>query len=445
MDDEEEEEPQAPGNRVACPVCGALNLDFADKCVKCGFPLTIQCANCHEMVPTETGVCPHCGADLPLPQKLSAVREREAKEEETYRQGLAYMEDGRYQEAKEILEELLVVKPGHLEALHNLGMACARLGLRDEARRHWEQVQQINPEYPDIQKDLDSLLTPQDRRRIAREKKKAEPHPKKQREAPKGESSSDGLALTWEEPKKEELPPVAEMMGGVEAFLYVLMIGLVVGVAYALMQPAGLKPDLLIPIAKQTGVIVLVLFLFWIVQGLLLRLLSLIFKGRGKMGGYMASSAHFLMPFFLLIFPIVLSIPAIIIRLPNPIPGFLKLVVVENVVAGVDLTLPWVAFGGIALLWGILALVRGVGRAGGMAFWKGLVVGLAALVIAAAVVGGLAYVGYTMAEQVGMLDDLGLVPATITPTPTVTPMPTATPTPPVTPTVAPAVAPSPTP
>jgi Flp pilus assembly protein TadD len=441
FEDEEDEEPQAPGNRIPCPVCAALNYDFADKCVKCGFPLTIQCANCGEVVPTETGLCPHCGADLPLPQKLSAIREREAQEESSYRQGLAYMEDGRYQEAKEIFEEILVVNPGNVEVLYNLGISCSRLGLSDEARKYWEEVQQINPEYPDIQKDLDSLLSAQDRRRIAREKKKEEARTKKKRGTDKGPASA-GQSLVWEEPKTEDRPVAEEEMGGFESFLYILMVGLVIGVAYALNRPSetpGLTTERIVLILKQTGVIVLVLFVFWIVLGLLSRLLSLVFKGRGKMNGYMASSAHFLMPFFLLIIPIVLNIPLIVARLPETIRAWLEYVLVENVLGDLDLSLPWAVFGGLALLWGLFGLLRGISRVGRMAFWKGLLVGLVALAIAVVAVGGLAYFGYTTAESMGYLDLLGLGPVTITPTPTVAPVPTAVPTP--LPTLAPTVAP----
>lgn len=425
-DEEDEEDVQAPANRVSCPVCGALNLDFADKCVKCSFPLTIVCPGCGQTVPTETGVCPSCRADLPLPRKLSAVREREAQEEDTYRQGLTYMEEGRYQEAKEVLEELLLANPGNVEALHNLGLTCARLGLRDEARRHWEQVQQIQPEYPDIQKDLDSLLTPQDRRRIAREKKQEAARQKKPRPA-KGREAAGEVSVVWEEPKKEDVPVAEEEMGGLEAFLYLLMVGLVLGVAYALNGPAataGFTQERVLRILKQAGVIVVFLFLFWIVLGILTRLLSLVFKGRGKMSGYMGSSVHFLMPLFLLILPIVLSIPAIVAWLPSPIPDGLKMVVVENVLGEMDLTLPWVVAGGLALLWGFLALVRGVSRVGRMAWWKGLLVSVVALALTAAAVGGLAYLAYTTAESMGYLDLVGLGPETITPTPAVTPGPT---------------------
>jgi len=311
------------------------------------------------------------------------------------------------------------------EALHNLGMACARLGLRDEARRYWEEVQQINPEYPDIQQDLDSLLTAKDRRQIAREKKK-EARAKKKRQSKKDASASEGQSLMWEAPQPEEgdKPVAEEEMSGLESFLYILMVGLVMGVAYALNRPAtaeGFTTDRLIVIAKQTGVIVLILFLFWIVLGLLSRLLSLIFRGRGKMGGYMASGARFLMPFFLLIFPIVLNIPGIVLRLPETIRLWLEMAILEGLPGDLTLTLPWVVFGVLALLWGFFVLVRGISRVGRMALWKGLIVGLVALAITVAAIGGLAYFGYTTAESMGYLDLLGLGPETITPTPTPTP------------------------
>jgi hypothetical protein len=304
-------------------------------------------------------------------------------------------------------------------------MACARLGLRDEARRYWEEVQQINPEYPDIEQDLDSLLSAKDRRRIAREKKK-EARDKKNRRAEKGASIPEGQALMWEapQPEEEDRPVIEEEMGGLESFLYILMVGLVIGVAYALNRPAaaeGFTNDRLILIAKQTGVIVFMLFLFWIVVGLLSRLLSLIFRARGKMGGYMAIGARFLMPFFLLIIPIVLNIPGIVLRLPETIHPWLEMVILAGLPGDLTLTLPWAIFGGLALLWGLFALVRGISRVGRMALWKGLIVGLVALVITVAAVGALAYFGYTTAESMGYLDLLGLGPETTTPTPTPTP------------------------
>lgn len=412
------EEPRAPENRVPCPQCGALNYDFADKCVKCGFPLTIQCLNCGEVVPTESGICPHCGTDLPLPRKLGAVREREEKLEEAYRQGLAYLEEGRFQEAKESLEQVIAISPGHVEALHNLGIACQKLGHTAEARQYWEEVQRLNPDYPDIQRDLDSLLSPQDRRRLAKQRKKGEPQPRKKPAAEKKEPAEDqGLVFEIEAPPQPEPPAPEEEMAGLEILLYVLLVGLVIGVAYALNRPSavvGLPPERVVGILKQSGVIVVLLLVFWIVLGILARLLSKVFKGRGTTGGYMASSARFLMPFFLLILPIVLEIPLLVERLPESIRPWLK-----QFPAGSPLEFmpppPWLIFGALALFWGLFALVRGVSRVGRMALWKGLLVGIVALAIAVAVVGGLAYLGYTTLQGLGYMDMLGFGPA---PTPT---------------------------
>lgn len=437
--EQEEEGPQAPENRVSCPACGALNFDFADKCVKCGFPLTVQCVNCGGMVPTETGVCPRCGSDLPLPRKLGAVRDREVRVEDTYRQGLAFMGEQRYQEAKEALEEALVITPDHIEALHNLGLACARLGLRDEARRHWEKVQELNPGYPDIQRDLDSLLSPAERRKLAQGKKRGEPKPKKKREAEQAAQKGTGQSLMWEaKPEPEEEKPVPEEeMGGFESFVYVLVVGLVAGVGYALGRP-GLSAARLMVIVKQTVVIVAGLLIFWIILGIFARLLSLVFRGRGVTSGYMASSARFLLPFSLLIFPIVLSIPKVVDLMPEAIRPWLKGFPAGSALQGLP-ALPWLIFGGLALFLGLFALVRGASRVGRMALWKGLIVGLLALVITAAVVGGLAYLGYTVVQNLGYLDAIGFGPE---PTPTPTPAPTPTPT--AVPTPAPTAGPTPT-
>ncbi len=412
------EEPQPHGSRVPCPQCGTLNYDFADRCIKCGFPLTIQCLNCGEIVPTERGICPHCGTDLPLPRKLGAVREREEKLEEAYRQGLADLEEGRYQEAKESLEQVIAISPGHVEALHNLGLACAKLGQAAEARQYWEEVQRLNPDYPDIQRDLDSLLSPQERRRLAKQRKKGEPTPRKKPAAEKKEpAEGQGLLVEIEAPPQPEPPVPEEEMGGLEILLYVLMVGLVIGVAYALNRPStvtGLPPERIARILKQSGVITALLLAFWIVLGILTSLLSKVFKGRGAMGGYMASSARFLMPFFLLILPIVLGIPLLVERLPESIRPWLKQFPAGSPLESLPPP-PWLLFGALALFWGLFALVRGVSRVGRMAMWKGFLVSIVALVIAVAIVGGGGYLGYTMLEGLGYMDVLGFGPE---PTPT---------------------------
>ena len=428
-----EEKPAA--NRVPCPACGALNFDFATECVRCGFPFAIVCPSCNELVPTETGLCPRCGKELPLPRKMPAVREREAQVEESYRQGLAWMEKKRYQEAKVAFEEALALDPNHVEARYNLGLACARLGLRDEARRHWEEVQQRQPDYPDIQKDLDSLLPPRERRRLLRERKKAEAPARK-----KGEPARPaGQTLLADfERKMEEKPVPEEETGGVEALIYVLLVGLVLGVALALgrMPPGALTPGLpserVISIAKQSGVIAAIVVLFWIVSGLLARLLSRVFKAGGKMGGYMVCASRFLMPFFLLILPIVLSIPLLMNSLPEVVRPYLQQPISLSPLGQLP-PLPWLACGGLALFWGLFSLVRGIGRVGRMALWKGFLVGIVALLLAMVLIGVLVYGGYTRLQGTTYLEMLGFAPWTETPTPTSTTLPTPSPTPPVTP------------
>lgn len=428
-----EEKPAA--GRVPCPACGALNFDFATECVRCGFPFAVVCPSCNELVPTETGFCPRCGKELPLPRKLPAVREREEQVEESYRQGLAWMEKKRYQEAKVAFEEALALDPNHVEARYNLGLACARLGLRDEARRHWEEVQQRQPDYPDIQKDLDSLLPPRERRRLLKERKKAEaPARKKGKPArPAGQT-----LLADFERKMEEKPVPEEETGSVEALIYVLLVGLVLGVALALgrLPPGALTPGLpsarMIAIAKQSGVIAAIVVLFWIVSGLFARLLSRIFKAGGKTGGYMVCAARFLMPFFLLILPMVLSIPLLVNSLPEAVRPYLQQPVSLPPLGQLP-PLPWLVCGGLALFWGLFSLVRGIGRVGRMALWKGFLVGMATLLLAVALIGALVYGGYSRLQGTTYLEMLGFAPWTETPTPTSTTLPTPSPTPPVTP------------
>ncbi len=427
----EEERPAA--GRVPCPACGALNFDFATECVRCGFPFAIVCPSCNELVPTETGFCPRCGKELPLPRKMPAVREREAQVEESYRQGLAWMEKKRYQEAKVAFEEALALDPNHVEARYNLGLACARLGLRDEARRHWEEVQRRQPDYPDIQKDLDSLLPPRERRRLLKERRKAEAPVRK-----KGEPARPaGQTLLAEfERKMEEKPVPEEETGGAEALIYVLLVGLVFGVALALGRlplgalAPGLLPERIVAIAKQSGVIAAIVVLFWILSGLLARLISRIFKAGGKLGGYMVCAARFLMPFFLLILPIVLSIPLLVNSLPEVIRPYLQQPIPLPPLGQLP-PLPWLVCGGLALFWGLFAWVRGIGRVGRMALWKGFLVGMVTLILAVALIGAFAYGGYTRLQSTGYLDMLGFAPWEETPTPT--PATTPSPTPPVTP------------
>ncbi len=445
-EEEEEEEPVVPENRVPCPACGALNFDFATECAKCRFPFAMMCPSCGELVPTETGFCPNCDAQLPLPMKLDTVVEREMQLDDAYRDGLAFMEQKRYQEAKVALEEVLAQNPGHLEALYNLGRACAELGLREEARGYWEEVRSRQPDYPSVEKDLLSLLSAKERRLLAREKKKQAEAERKKRTA---DTRPIGQSLIYEYEKQMEpaLPVPEEDMGSLEAFLYVLLVGLVVGVAYALnlqpeIIPARLTADYILQIVKQAGVVAVILILFWIILTVSTRLLSLIFKGRGQMNGYAASTSRFLLPFFLLILPIVLGIPQIVNALPEVIRPWLRDPLQIPPVGDLP-PLPWLVFGAICLFAGLFYYVRGASRVARISLWKGFLVGIVALAVACAAVYGL----YVLVDSQGylelMTERLGLGPQTPTPqgtpaptpqgTPVPTPEGTVVPTPPVTP------------
>ncbi|MGC8873587.1 MAG: tetratricopeptide repeat protein, partial [Chloroflexia bacterium] len=315
---EEEVEAVPPGDRVACPACGTLNFDFATECVKCGFPFAITCPECSELVATDTGFCPQCGAQLPLPAKLPAVRAREAEIENAYRRGLALLKEKRYQEAKEALEQVIAQDPHHVEAYYNLGVACARLGLRDEARQHWQMVQQLQPDHPYVQQELDSLLSPRERRRLALERRRAEQEAQKKARAKRGQRPGQTLLYEYEQ-KLAEKPAPEEEVSGLESFLYILLVGIILGVSYALNPQAyGLQPLLenAPGILEQTLLVVILVFLAWLVLGLVARLLSLIFRARGRTSAYMVCSSHLLMPFFLLSVPIALYLPPVTARLP---------------------------------------------------------------------------------------------------------------------------------
>ncbi len=425
--EEEEEEPQAPppGERVACPACGALNFDFATECVKCGFPFALTCPECNELVPTDTGFCPHCGAQLPLPTKLPAVLAREAEIEDAYRRGLTLLKEKRYQEAKEAFEQAIAQDPHHVEAYYNLGVACARLGLRDEARQHWEMVQQLQPDHPYVQQELDSLLSPRERRRLALQRRKAEQEAQKQARAERGRRPGQTLLYEYEQ-KLAEKPAPEEEISGFESFLYILLVGIILGVSYALNPTAyGLKPLLenAPGIVEQTVLVVIVVFLAWLVLGLVARLLSLIFRARGHVSAYMVCSSHLLMPFFLLSLPIALYLPPVTARLPEQVLPWLERS------WGPLPPLPWILFGGIATFWGLFSFVRGLSRVGRIALWKALLVGLVTVVVSLALLGALGYFVRPYLEERSLFEWLGLSrwSRLLAPPPTPSPTPEATP------------------
>ncbi|MBN1483626.1 MAG: tetratricopeptide repeat protein [Chloroflexia bacterium] len=415
VEEEEEQEIEPPSNRIPCPVCQTLNYDLARECVKCGFPLVITCTQCGNLVPTETGLCPQCGAELPLPQKLSGVLDREQQIEDLYREGLGHMQAERHQEAKAAFEQVLQVNPDHLEALFNLGEACAKLGLREQAQDYWEEVKTRQPDHPYVDDALKSLIPPRERRRMAKETRRAERSKQRERRRRQAEGARpEGQSLLDEYEKQQEpkVPPPEEDMSIIEGLIYVLMVGLVLGVAYSLRSGAELAQEHIVDIALTSLLVAAVAIVFWIILGLVARLIGLLFKASGSMGGYLASAARFLFPLFLLLFPILLSIPRVI-DLLGAFGG-----VLEQLPQA-----PWLVFGGLAIFWGLFLLVRGISRVGDIALWKGLIVGLLALAVAGAATAGLTYLGYPTAEQ--YLDTLGArlatTPPTASPTPAGTP------------------------
>ena len=441
--EQKEPEPEPAGDRVPCPACGALNYDFATECVRCGFPFAITCPECNELVTTDTGFCPHCGAELPLPTKLPAVLERETEIEDTYRHGLALLRDKKYQEAKVALEQAIALDPHHVEAYYNLGVVCARLGLRDEARQHWEMVKQLQPDHPYVQQELDSLLSPRERRRLALERRKAEQEAQKRARAERGKPPGQTLLYEYEK-KLAERPAPEEEVSGLESFLYILLVGLILGVSYALNPQAyGLQPLLenAPGIVDQTLLIVIVVFLAWLVLGLVARLLSLIFRARGRTTAYLVCSSHLLMPLFLLSVPVALYLPPVTARLPEQILPWLQRS------WGPLPPLPWVIFGGVAAFAGLFSFIRGLSRVGRIALWKALLVGLLALVVSLVLLGALGYFARPYLEQRSLLEWLGLerwsellAPA---PSPTPSPSPAPSPTPEASPTTLPEVTPTP--
>ncbi len=383
----EEEEVAPPENRIPCPACGAMNFDFATECVKCNFPFAITCPACGDYVPTDTGLCPSCGAELPLPQKLTGVREKEAQIEDAYRQGLAYLEKGRYQEAKASLELAIERDPSHVEAIYSLGEACANLGLTEEARQYWEEVRMLQPDHPYAERALESLLSPAERRRQAREQRKARQEQARQKKREEKEGRPPGQTLLSEfERKMEETPPPEEEAGALESFLYALMIGLVIGVAYALNFGIEGQPtrEEVPAILKQSVVVALLVVAGWIVLGVAARLLSLLFKAEGKTSGYMVSAARFLIPFLWLLLPVLVSVPQVSTLLPDALQHLLKRLPQA----------PWLLFGGLALCWGLFLFLRGVSRVGRIPLWKGGLAGLLALLVAAAAVYGFVLFAY---------------------------------------------------
>ena len=415
------EEPEPAEDRVPCPACGAMNFDFATECVKCGFPFAITCPRCSELVPTETGLCPNCGADLPLPRKMAGVQAREAATEDSFRQGLTHLEEGRYQEAKAAFEQAIGRDPQHVEAYYSLGVACAKLGLREEARQYWEMVKQLQPDHPYVQQELASLLSPRERRQLARERQKAGQEAQKKRK--QTSARPEGQTLIYEYEKKiVEKPAPEEEVGGLESFLYVLMVGVVIGVAYALNPQAygtRLARENVPAILEMSGAITAMVFSLWLILTITSRLLSRIFKASGSTPAYLACSSHFLMPFFLLILPIVLNVPQIASRLPARVRSILELSWWQLP------SLPWIVFGGLALFWGLFSFVRGISRVGKIALWKAMVVGLVAVAVSLAAVGGAVYGIVRLTKGKNLLEMLGLKQLLSRPTPT----PGATPSP----------------
>jgi tetratricopeptide (TPR) repeat protein len=402
------EEPSSPENRVPCPACGASNFDFASECVKCSFPFALSCPSCNELVPTETGFCPNCHVELPLPVKLAGVQERDAQIEDAYRLGLAHMENKRLQEAKAAFEQALVQDPDHIEARYNLGVTCGKLGLRSEARDYLEEVQVLQPEHPYVRRELQALLSPRERRQLARERRQTEREKREQQKPMKGRPAGQTLLAEYEEKRRDEGPVAEELTGLFETFLYVLIAGLVIGVTYVLTPnlPDNLgNLNTILDILKQAATIAAVLVVFWIILGIVARLLSRVFRSLGKPNGYMVSAGRFLTPFFLLVLAIVLSVPRIVEFFPQQLKDLLE-------------KYPWgplYIFGGLAFFWGLLSLTRGISRVGRIALWKGFIVAIFALAIALAVTGGLAYAGYNYATPRGYLTTLGFGPM---PTPT---------------------------
>lgn len=70
----------------------------------------------------------------------------------------ALLAQSRFVEAAEVLKRALVLKPGWNELLFNLGYACAKLGLLDEAIRHFRAALQAAPAYLDTYVLLADLL-----------------------------------------------------------------------------------------------------------------------------------------------------------------------------------------------------------------------------------------------------------------------------------------------
>jgi len=358
---------------------------------------------------------------------MAGVQAREAAVEDAYREGLAHLEAGRFQEAKASLEMAVAREPQHVEAYYSLGVACARLGLRDEAREQWETVRRLQPDHPYVRQELESLLPPRERRQLARERRKAEEEAQRKKKAASARPEGQALLLEYEKQLAEK-PAPEEEVGGLESFLYVLMVGIVTGVAYALNPQAygtRLVRENVPAMLELTGAIAAIVFFLWLILALVSRLLARIFRGSGSWSAYLACSSHFLMPFFLLILPIVLYVPQIASRVPEKIRSFLELSWWQLP------PLPWIVFGGLALFWGLFSFLRGISRVGRIALWKGMLVGFLSVVLSLGAVGAAVYGILRWTHGRNLLEMLGIkqLLARPTPTPGTTPSPGTTPTP----------------
>lgn len=78
-------------------------------------------------------------------------------EEANFNLGIAYIEEGNYEKAKETFSKVISQEPNNLDALYSLGLAEYKLGNDKEGQTHFEKILKANPDY-DKKEEINQLL-----------------------------------------------------------------------------------------------------------------------------------------------------------------------------------------------------------------------------------------------------------------------------------------------
>jgi tetratricopeptide (TPR) repeat protein len=102
-------------------------------------------------------------APATLPGDLPGSRPPRNSPDALFRQASECFERGAYVEAVAVYRELVALRPRHVDALHNLGAALARLGRYEEAEAHFRKVISRRPNHAEAHVNLGIALLPRGR------------------------------------------------------------------------------------------------------------------------------------------------------------------------------------------------------------------------------------------------------------------------------------------